>query len=102
MVGCREGARVVESMGIFPPAEVVRGHDWSWGQQDGEDECMYVYSSISIPVVDGTSTTPSLNVYKMCMYMYMRLVVLNQGPCPVYYSGRGRHYVGNDVVDESH
>ena len=22
-------------------------------------------------------------------------------PCPVYYSGRGRHYVGNDVVDES-
>lgn len=35
MVGCRRGARVVESMGIFPPAEVVRGHDWSWGQQDG-------------------------------------------------------------------
>ena len=26
----------------------------------------------------------------------------NQGPCPVYCSRRGRHYVGNDVVDESH
>ena len=23
-------------------------------------------------------------------------------PCPVYCSGRGRHYIGNDVVDESH
>ena len=30
------------------------------------------------------------------------VVVLNKGPCPVYYSGCGRHYVGNDVVDESH
>ena len=27
---------------------------------------------------------------------------LNKGPCPVYCSGHGRHYVGNDVVDESH
>lgn len=36
MMGCRRGAKAVESMGIFPPAEVVRGHDWSWGQQDGE------------------------------------------------------------------
>ena len=25
---------------------------------------------------------------------------LNYGPCPVYYSGRSRRYVGNDVVDE--
>lgn len=35
-MGYRQGARVVESMGIFPPAKVVRGHDWCWGQQDGE------------------------------------------------------------------
>ena len=27
---------------------------------------------------------------------------LNKGPCPVYCSGHGRQYVGNDVVDESH
>ena len=27
---------------------------------------------------------------------------LSQGPCPVYCPRRGRHYVGNDVVDESH
>ena len=27
---------------------------------------------------------------------------LNKGPCPVYCSGRSRHYVGNDVVDEFH
>ena len=26
---------------------------------------------------------------------------LNKGPCPVYCSGRGRHYVGGDVVIES-
>lgn len=36
MVAYRRGCRVVESKGIFPQAEVVRGHDWSWGQQDGE------------------------------------------------------------------
>jgi E3 ubiquitin-protein ligase mind-bomb len=35
MMGCRQGARTVECMGIFPLAEVVRGHDWCWGQQDG-------------------------------------------------------------------
>ena len=28
-------------------------------------------------------------------------VHVQAGPCPVYYSERGRHYVGNDVVDES-
>ena len=27
---------------------------------------------------------------------------LSKGPCPDYYSGHGRHYVGNDMVDESH
>ena len=31
-----------------------------------------------------------------------QLVILNKGPCLVYCSGRGRHYIGNDVVDESH
>ena len=36
MPGPRKGARLVESKGIFPLAEVVRGHDWSWGQQDGQ------------------------------------------------------------------
>ena len=36
MMGCRQGARMVECKGIFPAAEVVRGHDWSWGQQDGQ------------------------------------------------------------------
>ena len=29
-------------------------------------------------------------------------VFLSKGPCPVCCSGRGRHYVGNDVMDESH
>lgn len=37
MVPCRRSARVVQAMGLFPPAEVVRGYDWSWGQQDGKN-----------------------------------------------------------------
>ena len=37
MVPCRKSARVVQAMGLFPLAEVVRGYDWSWGQQDGEN-----------------------------------------------------------------
>ena len=41
-MGCRQGARTVECMGIFPLAEVVRGHDWCWGQQDGQcTRCTY-------------------------------------------------------------
>ena len=36
MTPYRRGARSVESKGIFPGASVVRGHDWSWGQQDGQ------------------------------------------------------------------
>ena len=34
-VTCREGAGRVMAMGLFPDAEVVRGHDWIWGDQDG-------------------------------------------------------------------
>ena len=26
----------IEARGIFPGAEVVRGHDWRWGNQDGK------------------------------------------------------------------
>jgi len=26
----------MSAKGIFPNAEVVRGHDWLWGDQDGE------------------------------------------------------------------
>ena len=48
-MGYRRGVRVVESMGIFPLAEVARGHDWSWGQQDGQltriivSLCLYTF-----------------------------------------------------------
>ena len=31
----RSGARRVMSIGMFPYAEVARGHDWLWGDQDG-------------------------------------------------------------------
>ena len=34
----RRSGRVLEAMGLFPPAKVVRGHDWCWGQQDGESD----------------------------------------------------------------
>ena len=37
-VSPRSGARQVMSIGMFPHAEVARGHDWLWGDQDG----MYV------------------------------------------------------------
>lgn len=32
----RSGAHKVEAKGMFVGAEVVRGHDWKWGYQDGE------------------------------------------------------------------
>lgn len=31
----RSGARRIMSIGMFPSAEVARGHDWLWGDQDG-------------------------------------------------------------------
>ena len=41
-VSPRSGARQVMSIGMFPRAEVARGHDWLWGDQDGKDN-MYAY-----------------------------------------------------------
>ena len=34
-VSFRDGAHRVMAKGMFPNAEVVRGHDWLWGDQDG-------------------------------------------------------------------
>ena len=38
MVSPRVDARQVEAKGIFSGAEVVRGHNWKYGDQDGEGE----------------------------------------------------------------
>ena len=32
----RHGARRLAVKGIFPGAEVIRGRDWKWEDQDGE------------------------------------------------------------------
>ena len=32
----RESSKKVLAKGFFQDAEVVRGHDWLWGDQDGE------------------------------------------------------------------
>ncbi|VEL18027.1 unnamed protein product [Protopolystoma xenopodis] len=42
-VGRRLKSRKVEAIGIFPKARVVRGIDWSWGNQD----CQSILSSAS-------------------------------------------------------
>jgi E3 ubiquitin-protein ligase mind-bomb len=34
-VGARSESRTLQLKGIFPGAKVVRGQDWSWGDQDG-------------------------------------------------------------------
>ena len=36
MVSCRAGAKRVEAKGVFVGAEVVRGPNWRFGDQDGE------------------------------------------------------------------
>lgn len=33
----RDLSRKVLARGFFPDAEVVRGHDWLWGDQDGKE-----------------------------------------------------------------
>ncbi len=34
----RMNGRRITAKGMFPGAEVMRGHDWLWGDQDGEGE----------------------------------------------------------------
>ena len=36
VVPTRESSKKVLAKGFFPDAEVIRGHDWLWGDQDGE------------------------------------------------------------------
>ena len=33
----RKSAKKMMAKGFFPDSEVVRGHDWLWGDQDGMD-----------------------------------------------------------------
>ena len=33
----RSTSKKIESSGIFPRAKVVRGANWDWGNQDGEN-----------------------------------------------------------------
>ncbi len=35
-LGQRKGAKRTMAKGIFLEAEVVRGHDWLWADQDGK------------------------------------------------------------------
>ena len=36
MLSCRAGAKRVEAKGLFAGAEVVRGPNWRFGDQDGK------------------------------------------------------------------
>ena len=36
-VACRRKAKKILSRGIFPGARVMRGVDWQWEEQDGEE-----------------------------------------------------------------
>ena len=36
VVASRSSSKKVAARGFFPGAEVVRGQDWLWGDQDGE------------------------------------------------------------------
>ena len=38
----RLGAKTIEAKGIFPRAEVTRGHDWLWGDQDGKNSVVII------------------------------------------------------------
>ena len=35
-VPCRLGAKKLMAKGLFSEAEVIRGYDWIWGNQDGK------------------------------------------------------------------
>ena len=37
------GARRVMARGAFPRAEVTRGTDWDYGDDDGKLKCLYMY-----------------------------------------------------------
>ena len=42
-VNLRARSLRIEARGIFPGAEVVRGHDWRWGNQDGKWLCWSLF-----------------------------------------------------------
>ena len=46
MVSPRVGAKRLEARGIFPKAEVVRGHNWRFEDQDGRDSYVHVFQCV--------------------------------------------------------
>ena len=45
----RDRARRLVAWGIFPGAEVVRGRDWRWNDQDGETYTLALASNPAVP-----------------------------------------------------
>jgi len=44
-MGARSESKRLTARGIFPGAQVVRGVDWRWGEQDGT-VCSHVFTAI--------------------------------------------------------
>ena len=40
-------AKKLAAKGLFTNAEVIRGHDWLWGDQDGESPAWYVHTYVT-------------------------------------------------------
>ena len=55
MVSCRAGAKKVEAKGFFVGAEVVRGRNWKFGDQDGMTQIHFSSLGIAISSVDYNS-----------------------------------------------
>lgn len=63
----RLGAKTIEAKGIFPRAEVTRGHDWLWGDQDGKNSVVII-----------TRQNYALGVYSLHMHEIEMCVCTDQ------------------------
>ena len=66
MVSPRVDARQVEAKGMFPGAEVVRGNNWKFGDQDGERESQCTFGDLACT---------------LCVFLYRRCGFSWQSDC---------------------
>lgn len=71
-VPVRKKSKKIFARGIFPGAKVLRGHDWNWEDQDGENKDN---SYVRLLVVDVIMITLRMLAIYLVFVVCMRFIV---------------------------
>ena len=88
-VSLRSQSAKVLSKGLFKSAEVVRGHDWLWGDQDGTLVCCFIAIDVSLGGSGSTGKVIEVKDWETDTYVSVGLCMYVALCVPTAQCGRG-------------